>query len=181
MTEAEFRRFHAATAAPLRAYLSRTSGDDALADDVMQSAYVRFLRARERPRDFAAQRVYLFRIAVNLLRDEYRRAAGDERRTRTAVDAGNIRCADDAHDATANGSAHGISTETRLDVRRAFDEVSPRDRELLWLAYVVGMSHREIAGVLGVAEASIRVLLLRARRRLEAVLRAHDIGPEDLT
>jgi RNA polymerase sigma-70 factor (ECF subfamily) len=181
MTEEEFRRFHSATAVALRAYLARTSGDEALADDIVQSAYVRFLRTRERPCDFSAQRVYLFRTALNLLRDEYRRARSEDRRTRTASAAGTLTCAADL-----GGSRHsavatpGLSIETRLEVRRALDEVTSRDRELLWLAYVTGMTHREIAAILDVGEASVRVLLLRARRRLALVLQAHGVGPEDM-
>ena len=42
---------------------------------------------------------------------------------------------------------------------------------MLWLAYVEGFSHREIATVLGMKTASIKLLLFRARRRLAAILR----------
>jgi RNA polymerase sigma-70 factor (ECF subfamily) len=50
-------------------------------------------------------------------------------------------------------------------------DVTPRDRELLLLAYVEGLTHREIAGVTGLMHASIRPLLFRARRRFARVLR----------
>jgi DNA-directed RNA polymerase specialized sigma24 family protein len=42
------------------------------------------------------------------------------------------------------------------------------------------MTHREIAAILDVGEASVRVLQLRARRRLALVLQAHGVGPEDM-
>jgi RNA polymerase sigma-70 factor (ECF subfamily) len=48
-----------------------------------------------------------------------------------------------------------------------------RDRELLWLAYAQGSSHREIADSLGLKTASIKLLLFRARRRLAKLLRGH--------
>lgn len=61
-------------------------------------------------------------------------------------------------------------------MQRALGELKERDQQLLWLAYVEGMSHREIAGIIEVNEKSVRVLLLRARERMGKVLAAHGIG-----
>jgi DNA-directed RNA polymerase specialized sigma24 family protein len=36
----------------------------------------------------------------------------------------------------------------------------------VWLAYVEGYEHKEIAEIVGVKPASVRVLLMRARKRL---------------
>jgi RNA polymerase sigma-70 factor (ECF subfamily) len=47
----------------------------------------------------------------------------------------------------------------------------PRDRQLLWLAHAEGYSHREIAQITGLAAASIRILLFRARRKIANLLR----------
>lgn len=67
-----------------------------------------------------------------------------------------------------------------LDLQRALGEIKERDQQLLWFAYVEGMSHREIAGIIGVNEKSVRVLLLRARERMAKVLADHGIGREDV-
>jgi len=48
--------------------------------------------------------------------------------------------------------------------------LKPRERAMLWLAYAEGVSHREIAVVLGLSPASLKPLLFRARRRLAALL-----------
>jgi RNA polymerase sigma-70 factor (ECF subfamily) len=48
--------------------------------------------------------------------------------------------------------------------------LKPRERELLWLAYAQGASHREIAEAVGVKTSSVKLLLFRARRRLAGVL-----------
>ena len=41
----------------------------------------------------------------------------------------------------------------------------------LWLAYVEGATHREIASATGLRELSVRVLLARARRKLATLVR----------
>jgi RNA polymerase sigma-70 factor (ECF subfamily) len=48
--------------------------------------------------------------------------------------------------------------------------LKPRDREILWLAYAEGASHKEIAEVLGLRPTSLKMLLFRARRRLAELL-----------
>jgi len=51
MTEEAFRAFYELTARPVRVYLARMTGDDRLADDLLQETYYRFLRTTA-PRTF---------------------------------------------------------------------------------------------------------------------------------
>ena len=76
MDEEAFRAFYDRTARVLRAYLSRVTGDGTLADDLLQETYYRFLRARSDYESEAHRRNSLFRIASNLVRDDYRRRRG---------------------------------------------------------------------------------------------------------
>jgi RNA polymerase sigma-70 factor (ECF subfamily) len=55
-------------------------------------------------------------------------------------------------------------------VRRALQHLKPRERELLWLAYVEGMSHAEIADATGLVRLSVRILLYRARNKAALLL-----------
>jgi DNA-binding NarL/FixJ family response regulator len=57
-----------------------------------------------------------------------------------------------------------------------FQKLKPRERALLWLAYVEGYAHNEIAGTLDLNEKSIKVLLFRARRNLERILRQNGLS-----
>jgi len=59
----------------------------------------------------------------------------------------------------------------RLDLARSMARLKPRERDMLWLAYAQGSSHKEIAETLGLKTASIKLLLFRARRRLAGLLR----------
>ena len=49
----------------------------------------------------------------------------------------------------------------KRDVERRWPRLSARERALVWLAYVEGYAHRDIARVLGVKDRSVRVLLFR--------------------
>src|SRR5580692_3279413 len=79
MENEAFAAFYGRSARPLWAYLARVSADPALADDLMQESFVRFLCATRPEFSMAdgevAARRYLFRIGTNLLRDHWRRPA----------------------------------------------------------------------------------------------------------
>lgn len=66
------------------------------------------------------------------------------------------------------------------DVNRIFCELEPKQQTLLWLAYVEGLDHKEIARVLQMKDRSIRVVLHRARRRLAGLFTRSGMGPGDL-
>ncbi len=162
MDEAEFHVFYERTACALRAYLTRACGDPALGDDLLQESYLRFLRAGFVGESHGHRKNYLFRIATNLLRDHFRRR-------RPEVELLQEREVE-AH--------HEPDPHVRSDVGRALAELSVKDRQMLWLAYAEGASHREIAAVLGLRTASIRSMLFRARRRLVEKLAEGGFGPE---
>jgi RNA polymerase sigma-70 factor (ECF subfamily) len=162
-----FAGFYERSARSLWAYLARVSGDPALADDLMQESYVRFLCA-SRPGSRLAQgevagRRYLFRIATNLLRDHWRRP-------RPA----SIEEISEEFLAATAGSAQA---DSQAMLGPALAAMRPRDRQLLWLAHAEGYSHKEIAEVTGLASASIRLLLFRARRKIARLLREQASRP----
>jgi RNA polymerase sigma-70 factor (ECF subfamily) len=156
MTEEAFRVFYERTARPIWVYLARMTGDDRLADDLLQETYYRFLRTRTPFESDDHRRHYLFRIATNLVRDQWRRARTDALELAEAPDS-----APASEDQAVGDRAHG-----RIDVTRALEQLKPRERSLLWLAYAQGFSHEEIAAQLGLRAGSLKALLFRARRRL---------------
>jgi RNA polymerase sigma-70 factor (ECF subfamily) len=163
MDEDAFRLFYERTARPVWAYLSRMSGDAKLADDLLQETYYRFLRANVSLESDAHRRNYLFRIATNLVRDLRRRPRVAESQLADGI--GDVEHADPQSADAANGAVR------RLDLARSMARLKPRERDLLWLAYAQGSSHKEIAETLGLKSASIKLLLFRARRRLAGLLR----------
>lgn len=158
MTEDEFRLFYDRNARPLWAYLSRITGNRQAADDLLQEAFYRFLRANVTLDSDAHRKHYLYRIATNLVRDGYR-----QQKTRPSTTEHDV-------ELIASRVDHGGGTEDRVDLNRAMAQLKPRDRAMLWMAYAQGSSHREIAEVVGVKADSVKPLLFRARRKLAELL-----------
>jgi RNA polymerase sigma-70 factor (ECF subfamily) len=162
MDEARFEIFYRRTAGGLWAYLHRLSGDAATADDLLQKAYFRILRANPAVADDDHLRRYLYRTATNLALDHFR----ETKRERGGSIAREVPI------------ARSDGTELSHDVQRVFAELKPRERALLWLAHVEGSDHDEIGTALGLKSKSVRVLLFRARKRLGELLQKKGIGPE---
>lgn len=158
-----FRVFYDRTSRSLWAYLVRVLGRRDVADDLLQESYCRFLAAKLPGMDAAESKSYLFRIATNLLHDRWR-----GREVSSTVRA-------TARSSEGDWPSSKDDFETRADVRRAFEKLKPRERELLWLAHVEGFDHNEIASLTGLKAASIRVLLFRARRELAGVLQQRSL------
>jgi RNA polymerase sigma-70 factor (ECF subfamily) len=154
MNEATFRLLYERSAPKLFAYLLRVSGERTLAEDLLQETYCRFLLSKVPEMTEAQQQSYLYRIATNLLHDRWR----------------------GHHDSPMPGdlpepASRPPQLDQQLELRQAFQQLKIRDRQLLWLAYVEGSNHKEIAEVTGLRHKSVRLLLLRARRKLANLIR----------
>ena len=161
MDEDTFRAFYDRTARPVWIYLARITGDRALADDLLQESYYRFLRAERCFDSESHRRNYLYRIATNLAHDRHRSRRGvvsvpcrpSTSRPRSPAttmspatpNGGRTWAAQWRNSSRANGSCSGWRT--------------PRDRRT-----------RRSPQSLGLRRASIKMLLFRARRRLAALL-----------
>jgi RNA polymerase sigma-70 factor, ECF subfamily len=146
MTEAEFTAFYEATARKLIAFLARSVSDASLADDLAQETYIRFVNSRGAALQGEDATKYLYRIGANLVHDHWRRSG---------VQVEEIEAAEIAIPPPADG----------MDLQAALDGLPPAQRSLLWLAYAEGYEHKEIAEMLKLKPASVKVLLSRARQR----------------
>lgn len=156
-TETDFRQFYELTARPLRAWLRRVAGAEHV-DDMAQEAYLRLLRTPARDLPMDERRAYLYRVASNLVNDAWR---ATKRQGGPPV----------AIEGVAVEAPAGHPGDS-VDVSRALMRLRLKERTMVWLAYVERATHREIAVALDVKEASVRVLLSRARQKLAAALGA---------
>jgi len=140
-------------------YLHRLTGDADIADDIAQEAFVRLLR-QNLPE--AEVRPWLFTVAMNLVRDHARKVERRQRLLTTAP----------ALVSTGALPDEAVERSERVGaVRVVLDQLSPRDQQLL-LMREEGFKYEEIAGVIGVAPASVGTLIARALRRFAELYEA---------
>jgi len=139
------------TYADLVRFLHRKVWDADQAQDLAQETFARALdHSPENPRAF------VFTIAANLARDEARAAI--RRKKHLTLMAGGA--------GEAGGVAGAAEERERADiVRRALDQLSERDREVL-LLWDAGFDYTEIARQTGLKAGAVGTTLARARRKL---------------
>lgn len=163
MDEGAFCSIFEEMAPLLRSYIRRVSGDAALADDILQETFYRFLRADLPAMEKFQIKAYLYRTASSLVSDHWRRLKRERRWSlegifrREAVE----------------------KSESSEDVMSVFGQLKTQEQTLLWLAYVEGFDHREIALALGLKEKSVRVLLFRARKKIAGMLGEHGFAARE--
>jgi RNA polymerase sigma-70 factor (ECF subfamily) len=139
----------------------RACGDASLADDLLQEAFYRFLRANLPPLERWQFKAYLYRAASSLLTDHWRKSQRERRWRLERI----FSKTESAGELSGEGKAMGL-----------FRRLKPREQTLLWLAYVEGFGHREIASTLQLSEKSVRVLLFRVRKKFGDALRDEGFG-----
>jgi len=139
--------------------LYRRTGDRDRAEDLAQEVFVRALEAPP-----ANPRPWLFAVALNLARDDGRRAVRQGRRLEEF--------AADSAPAAAPPADQEVERDERVAaVRAALGQLSEKDREALLLK-AEGFRYEEIAAALGLAPGAVGTTLARARRRLAEAYRA---------
>jgi RNA polymerase sigma-70 factor (ECF subfamily) len=161
-----FEAFYARFAPSLWGYAARIGGDPALADDIVQEAFIRYLNNVRPEMPEGQRKAFIFKIASRLLADHFRRRK--------------ILPLEEAGKADWDGDPAPERDALSPDLKRLFAALPPRDRKLLWLAYAEGYSHVEIAEICGLKAASVKVLLFRLRRAFAAVLRDNGYRLEEL-
>lgn len=153
-------------------YCHRLTGDGDLAEDVAQEAFIRLVeRNVEGPRK--ALRVWLFKVATNLVRDRHR--VSDNRRRLLGANPPPTESEEDP--------ARSVERREVVEgVRRVLRTLPERDRSLL-LMREEGFSYHEMADAVDVKSTSVGTLLARAEKRFaEAYLEnqgPHGAGRED--
>jgi RNA polymerase sigma-70 factor (ECF subfamily) len=137
-----------------------------LTEQTFLQAYRHFERA-QRESQGRPLRPWLIRIAHNLAANYYRDRS---RRPQTAID--------DAAPLAAAHTTEGL-VEDRDDLKRILECVQrlPDDRrEALIMRFALGMDNREIARALGRTDGATKVLLHRAIRQLEELVKDAEAG-----
>ncbi|HYU58816.1 MAG TPA: sigma-70 family RNA polymerase sigma factor [Actinomycetota bacterium] len=128
------------------------TGERAEAEDLAQEALARVFERWDRVAAMESPSGYLYRTALNLNRKRLRRQ-GVRRRHRT--------------ESRPEPAPEDVA-ETRDAILRALRSLPPAQREALVLVEWLGLEAEEAGAVLGIAAASVRGRLHRARQSLRA-------------
>ncbi len=171
-----FQRYHAR----VRAVCLRYVGDESLAEDLVQETFYNVIRALARVDQSFNFGAWIHRIAVNICQDELRR------RNRRAVhvdqssgdpEEAMLKLAD--RDRSGHPEeALEMSTLRKLvwDVAKKLPE---RQRMVLTLRELQGLSYASIARVMGITDAAVETLLHRARKRFKEEYLRMESPPEE--
>lgn len=138
----------------LLAYARSIADSPEEAEDLVSDALERAARAEGRPRDPDALRPWMFRVIRNLNVDELRK-----RRIRREYSLSATRLDD-------RGAAVGNSVEDAIFLREAFDALEPKQREVLFLVDIMGMTYKEAAAAMNVPPGTVMSRVSRARGSL---------------
>jgi RNA polymerase sigma factor (sigma-70 family) len=143
--------------------------------DLRQDIYVRLYETAARDGLPAQAAAYVFACARNLVIDRARRAQVVPIDTLAELEA----LADMPMDDFTPERVAGARGELRL-LQAALDELPPRCREVVLMRKVEGLSQKEIAGRLGIAEGTVEKQLTLGVRALAETLLAQgvEIGPK---
>jgi RNA polymerase sigma-70 factor (ECF subfamily) len=151
-------------------FLRDVLGDPALAADATQETFLRAMRAARVVDDGRPIAPWLFGIARNVSL-EIRRARFRAGRVITYDDEGAGR-----HPAPGSPETDLLGREALEIVGAALLELSEERRAMLVLRLDHGLPYEEIAAVMGVSLAKVKVEIHRAREVLRAVMREYDGG-----
>jgi RNA polymerase sigma-70 factor (ECF subfamily) len=164
--EAELERLHESS---FGWALSCSGWNDADAEDVLQTTYMKVISGKARFGGRSAFRTWLFGVIRQTAWEHARRARSHRQRAE--------RLAVEVPPAEAERADVGAESAERSRVLlAALDELPDRQREVLHLVFYHDLTIREAAEVMEVSLGSARVHYERGKKRLRAVLSAGNEG-----
>jgi RNA polymerase sigma-70 factor (ECF subfamily) len=171
-----FQRYHAR----VRAVCLRYVGDEALAEDLVQETFYNVIRALDRVDASFNFGAWVHRIAVNICQDELRRR---NRRAAHLDQAGGDPETAMLKVADGDRSGHPEDALEMSSLRQLVWDVAKklpeRQRMVLTLRELQGLSYASIARFMGITDAAVETLLHRARKRFKAEYLRMESPPEE--
>ncbi|MCX6522342.1 MAG: sigma-70 family RNA polymerase sigma factor [Actinobacteria bacterium] len=150
----DFDGWYATTAPRLLASLTLVTGDPHAAADATAEAMARALERWRRVRTLDAPEAWTYRVAVNVWKRQQRRTTLGRSLLRRTVPR----------------SEQTSSAALPVELREIVDSLPHRQREVLVLRLVLGLSQAETAALTGIAEGTVASTLSDAKRSLRTAL-----------
>lgn len=149
------------------------------AADLTQEAFIRLFRALPQYNGESRFTTWLYRLVVNLGRDELRRRGrqvqiappgDDEEQDHVTTIAD--------HDRWSDPELAADSQETRQQVREALDQLEEHYRLVLTLYYFEDLKYQDIAEIMDIPLNTVKSHIRRGKERLAAIMEAQEQPPD---
>jgi RNA polymerase sigma-70 factor (ECF subfamily) len=147
----------------VRGFVLKLVGDPSLADDLVQETLLRAHKSEATFTGKASRTTWHCAIALNVVRDHFRSMA----RRPTYVTDPQALLALRTEEVLEDDV---LQTEMDSCIRRYVLRLSERQRDVVALHDIAGLSHREISSTLGISQNNSRILLHRGRAALKLLL-----------
>jgi RNA polymerase sigma-70 factor (ECF subfamily) len=161
----------------IRRFILNTVRNEWVADDLMQETFIRINNNLENVRDASRLKSWIFRIAYNICQD-YFRARGksssleDEREIQEAPE--------ETLSLTVPATQKALEQfQMRQCVFGLVNHLPESLRSVIILSDVDEFSQQEIADIIGITVANVKIRLHRARKKLKALLEEHCVFEVD--
>ncbi len=152
----------------LRRYARALTGDSWAADDLVQDTLERACSKWRLWLMGSNLRAWLFCVMHNLFVNQLRQSDAGRRLARV-----------DINELSDDLKAPESAPDQRLDLQRCLQCLPPEQREVFLLVSLEDMSYAQVAKVTGVPIGTVMSRLSRARVRLQALMDAPALAPED--
>jgi len=162
MRPEEFQREYLKVSDRLYTFLLRITGNSDEARELLQEAVLRGYRGRHGFRKEADFSTWLYRIAINIWKNKYKRSAREQDYMKY------VRAVPEEYTPTPEDIFGGKERSRELD--KALGILEEKYRIPLLLKHMEGFSYGEIGRMMGIEESTARVRVYRARHAMRAIL-----------
>jgi RNA polymerase sigma-70 factor (ECF subfamily) len=155
---AAFEQLFHAEYAHLCTFVDRLVESEAVAEDLVQSVFLRLWTSRTQLESVESIRAYLYRAARNASLDYLKHQRVERRWAETTLAEEVSDQPDDADDL--------VRVEQANSLHEAIAGLTPGMREIVTLRWLRGMKHSEISEVLGISVKGVEIQVTRALRAL---------------
>ena len=143
---------------PLFGFLYRMTADRENSEDMVQNVFLRMLKYRHTFRGDGEFRTWMYHLARNVLNDFHK---GNKRKTDPLED--------QFSEIVDNSGENHLDEEEQVHLlNRALSRLSEENREILVLSRYQELPYSEIAQILNLSEANVRVRIHRAMAQLKS-------------
>ena len=156
---------------PLTNYIYRFLGDMKECEDLLQETFLRVYRNRHSYRRIAKFSTWLYTIAGNLARSEYRKRKRRRLYSLQSVNRDEEEYEVEVPDETFSPDRHTESTIQDRYIQAALEQIPEAFREVVVLRDVQQLAYEEIAEITGLPMGTVKSRINRGRTKLQVLLR----------